>query len=119
MSDTASVPPKGEAKSPDRVQIIGAGLILLMAGVIVGLVRVIRTSPCFQHTDGEPPLVQVAEESARLHLADRPLPTPTIPLVDVPTIGSDEADQNGHVDTLPRTAPSGRKRSPRSNGPAA
>ena len=118
MSDTSATPAKVEAKSPDRVQIIGAGLIILMAGVIVGLVRVIRSSPCYQHTGGEPPLVKVAEESARLHLADRPLPTPTIPLVDVPDLGSDEADQNGHVDTLPRTAPSGRKRSPRTNGPA-
>jgi hypothetical protein len=102
-------------KGPDRLQLIGAGLIIAMAGIIYGLVRTIRNSPCYQHTDGEPPLVKVAEESAKLHLADRPLPTPTIPLVDVPreTLGSDEAPQapeNGHVDTMPRTAPNGRKR---------
>ena len=113
MPETTSTPPPvPEAhKGPDRLQLIGAGLIIAMAGIIYGLVRTIRNSPCYQHTDGEPPLVKVAEESAKLHLADRPLPTPTIPLV--PTVGSDEAPQapeNGHVDTMPRTAPNGRKR---------
>ena len=82
-----------------------------MAGIIYGLVRTIRNSPCYQHTDGEPPLVKVAEESAKLRVADRPLPTPVIPLVDVPRETSEAAgEENGHVDTLPRTAPNGRKR---------
>ena len=105
MTDTSAVPAKTEEKKAGvpPLQLIGAGLIIAMAGIIYGLVRTIRNSPCYQHTDGEPPLVKVAEESEKLHLADRPLPTPTIPLVDTPP-----AEENGHVDTLP--APNGRKR---------
>jgi hypothetical protein len=109
---TSAVPAKPEEKKGGvpPIQLAAAGLIVLMAGVIYGLVRTIRNSPCYQHADGEPPLVKVAEESAKLHLTDRPLPTPTIPLVEVPSDEAVQAPQNGHVDTLPRTAPNGRKR---------
>jgi hypothetical protein len=45
---------------------LGAAVIAAMAGMIYTLVKTIRSSPCYQHKDGEPPLVEVAKESAKL-----------------------------------------------------
>ena len=121
MTDTSATP----APKPglDRNLVIAGVAIVLMGGVIVGLVRVIRSSPCFQHKDGPEPLIDVAKASAevagKLHLAERTLPEPTIPLVA--TVPSDEAPQvpdNGHVDTLPRVVPPTRHRPVREHGPA-
>jgi hypothetical protein len=46
---------------------LGAAVIAAMAGMIYTLVKTIRSSPCYGHADGEPPLVEVAKESAKLN----------------------------------------------------
>ena len=104
----AVVPAKTEDKgATDRRLVVAGAVIVVLGGIIVGLVQLIRHSPCFGHADGPEPLVKVAQESARMA-------PPRVSLVEPP--GSDEADQapdNGHVDTLPRVVPPTRtKRGP-------
>ena len=89
----------------DRTKLIGGGAVIIALGATVFfLVKIIRSSPCMQHTDGESPLVEVAKQSAKMRLTDHPLPHP--PETDeAPTMNGSEPD------TMPSVVPPRKPRS--------
>ena len=112
MPETSATPTPEKKDGPDRTQLLMLAGLVVMGGIIVGLVRVIRSSPCFKHTDGEPPLVEVAKQSAKMRLVEHPLPATDITPDIAARMGSDEADQapenpddNGHVNLGPAVTP--------------
>lgn len=63
MSEPTATP---ERAPTDYTRIVLVALVVGMGGAIFSLVKTIRDSPCYQHKDGEAPLVEVAKSSAKL-----------------------------------------------------
>ena len=116
MPETEKTEPKAEG--PDRSRLVLGALVVVLGATCAALYKIIRTSPCFQHQDGEPPLVEVAKQSAKMRLVEHPVPQPVVPLVPDPAEGVTPSSPTGNGDTslngqaAPRSAPGPKSRRP-------